>query len=90
METIFQNSIEVSLQLSRSPAPEETPFLHKYEAINILNNLLKQNCKYHFITHCVLGEIYNDVEQNSDSVRSYQKALEYFTALSSQETHKFY
>jgi tetratricopeptide (TPR) repeat protein len=64
--------------------------VHKYEAIEILNYLLKTNSQYHFITHCVLGEIYSDVEQLSDSIRSYQRALTYFTKFSAQEVHKFY
>jgi hypothetical protein len=82
--------VEVSLQLSRSAAPEETPFVHKYEAIEMLKELLKTECRYHFITHCALGELFNDVEQLSDSLRSYQQALASLTQLSTQETHKFY
>lgn len=59
LETAFQNTVEVALQLSRSAAPEETPFIHKYEAIKLLSSLLETESRYHFITHCVLGEIYN-------------------------------
>lgn len=89
LETTFQNTIEVALQLSRSAAPEETPFVHKYEAIKLLNAMLEEKSRYHFITYCVLGELYNDVEQNSDSTRSYQKALQCFEELSSLESHGF-
>lgn len=90
LQTAFQNAVEVSLQLSRSPAPEETPFVHKYEAIETLKALLDTPCRYHFITHCLLGELYNDVEQLSDSLRSYQHALDAFTHLLPEETHGFY
>jgi hypothetical protein len=55
-----------------------------------LNDLLKRECKYHFITHSVLGELFNDVEQSSDSTRSYQKALTSFELLSLQDAHRFY
>jgi hypothetical protein len=61
LQTHFQNTVEVALQLSRSPAPEETPFVHKYEAIEMLKGLLATTCRYQFITHCLLGELYNDV-----------------------------
>jgi hypothetical protein len=61
LQTHFQNTVEVALQLSRSPAPEETPFVHKYEAIEMLKGLLGTTCRYQFITHCLLGELYNDV-----------------------------
>jgi hypothetical protein len=61
LQTRYQNTVEVALQLSRSPAPEETPFVHKYEAIEMLKGLLGRTCRYHFITHCLLGELYNDV-----------------------------
>lgn len=30
LSTTFQNIIEVSLQLSKNPAPEETPYVYKY------------------------------------------------------------
>lgn len=90
LHTVFQNAVEVSLQLSRSPAPEETPFVHKYEAIETLKELLGTPCRYHFITQCLLGELYNDVEQLSDSLRSYQHALEALALLAPQEAHGFY
>lgn len=89
LETAFQNTVEVALQLSRSGAPEETPYVHKYEAIKLLNALLLNETRYHFITHCVLGELYNEVEQNSDSTRSYQRALACFEQLTSLESHAF-
>jgi hypothetical protein len=76
LETVFQNKIEVSLQLARSSAPEETPFVHKYEAIELLKKLLDNQFAFKFIVYTVLGEIYNDVEQTNDSVKSYQAALE--------------
>lgn len=84
LQTHFQNTVEVALQLSRSPAPEETPFVHKYEAIEMLKGLLGTTCRYHFITHCLLGELYNDVEQLSDSLKSYQAALAAFMQLAPQ------
>ena len=72
MGTTFQNIIEVSLQLSNNPAPEETPYVYKYEAINKLKTLLEKQHAYHFIVHLILGEIYSDVDQLSDSIRSYE------------------
>jgi hypothetical protein len=90
LETVFQNKIEVSLQLSHSNAPEETPFVHKYEAIEHLKTLLDIDHPCLFIVHCTLGEIYNDVEQTSDSVKSYQAALQELTNLPSTEIWKFY
>lgn len=90
LETVFQNKIEVSLQLARSSAPEETPFVHKYEAIEILKPLLEVEHSYKFIVFSLLGEIYNDVEQINDSVKSYQAALEKIIKLPSAEASKYY
>lgn len=39
LRTEFQNGIEVSLQLNSNPAPEETPYVYKYEAISKLKQL---------------------------------------------------
>ena len=55
LETTFQNTIEVCLQLSSSSAPEETPFIHKYEAIEKLKSLLDVNHPLNFIVYCALG-----------------------------------
>jgi hypothetical protein len=44
---------------------------------------------YKFIPHCLLGEIYNDVEQIHDSVNSYRAALNSLMALSPLETNKY-
>jgi hypothetical protein len=64
--------------------------VHKYEAIEILKKLsdVKHSCQ--FIVDCILGEIYNDVEQISDSVKSYQSALEGISKLSPTDTWKYY
>lgn len=90
LETIFQNGIEVSLQLSKKPAPEEKPFDNKYLAINKLKKLLEKEHPYNFIVHCILGEIYSDVEQNHDSNKSYTTALVELSKLSLKEVPKFY
>ena len=54
-QTTFQNTIEANLQLSKSSAPEDTPFVHKYQAIEHLKTLLEVKHPYNFITHCLLG-----------------------------------
>lgn len=64
--------------------------MRKYEAIEILKDVLSRPHPYTFIAHCVLGELYNDVEQLSDSVRSYQTALSQLTALPPCEAVRFY
>jgi hypothetical protein len=56
----------------------------------MLKTLLATPSRYHFITQCILGELYNDVEQLSDSLKSYQLALESLTHLPTQETQAFY
>jgi len=45
---------------------------------------------FNFIVHCILGEIYNDVEQINDSVKSYQSALEAISKLPPTDTWKYY
>ena len=49
LETAFQNGVEVSMQQSRLVAPEETPYIHKYEAIATLQSLNNTPHPYHFI-----------------------------------------
>ena len=55
--------------------------MHKYEAIELLKTLFHVEHQYGFIAHCVLGDIYNDVEQTNDSVKSYHLALESLSKL---------
>jgi tetratricopeptide (TPR) repeat protein len=64
--------------------------VRKYEAIEILKDVLTRSHPYTFIVHCVLGELYNDVEQLSDSVRSYQAALSQLTSLPPSDAVRFY
>ena len=45
---------------------------------------------YNFIVQCVLGEIYNDVEQINDSVKAYESALDWITKLQPTDTWKYY
>lgn len=52
--------------------------------------MLQTEHPYHFIPHIVLGEIYNEVEQTSDSVRSYEAALLSMQKLPSAQTWKYY
>ena len=89
LRTQFQNIIEVSLQLNNNPAPEETPYIYKYEAIEKLKKLLANNTPFNFIVDIVLGEIYAEVEQTSDSVRSYESALQGLANLKESEALKF-
>jgi tetratricopeptide (TPR) repeat protein len=89
LATTFQNRIEVGLQLSASPAPEETPYIHKYQAITTLKTLLERSHPYHFIVHTILGGIYSDVEQLSDSLSSYEQALAGVAELKAEEVPKF-
>lgn len=55
-----------------------------------MKSLLEVEHSYNFIVYCVLGEIYNDVEQINDSVKSYQQALDSISKLQPTETWKFY
>ena len=55
-----------------------------------MKKLLDDQFALKFIVYTVLGEIYNDVEQTNDSVKSYQAALEEFSSLKQEDTHKFY
>ena len=55
LRTHFQNIIEVSLQLNNNPAPEETPYVYKYEAITKLKKLLANDTPFNFIVDIVLG-----------------------------------
>jgi len=77
LKTSYQNIVETSLQLSKRSAPEETPYVHKYKAIENLTSLVNQYHKYpyKFIPYCILGEIYNEVEQTSDSIKNYEQSL---------------
>lgn len=52
--------------------------------------LLDVEHSYTFIVHCIMGELYNDVEQTSDSVRSYHVALQELSNVNPLETWKFY
>ena len=40
-----------------------------------MKSLLEVNHAYKFIVYTILGELYSDVEQLSDSQKSYQHAL---------------
>lgn len=53
-------------------------------------SLLEVEHSYKFIVFSLLGEIYNDVEQINDSVKSYQAALEEIIKLPSAEASKYY
>lgn len=75
LSTTFQNTIEVSQHLSKLEAPEETPYVHKYTAIKALKTLLEREHTFHFIVQLALAELYSEVDQLSDSVRSYEAAL---------------
>ena len=64
--------------------------MHKYEAIDILKQLSGVNHPYHFVVNSILGELFNDVEQISDSVKSYECALEGISRLPPTEAWKYY
>ena len=55
LRTQFQNIIEVTLQLNNNPAPEETPYVYKYEAITKLKQLISKENPFNFIPQIVLG-----------------------------------
>ena len=77
------------MQLSRMPSPEETPIDNKYKAIEILRELREVEHPFRFIVDCVLGEIYADVEQLSDSLKSYSSALRELMKLEAREVRGF-
>jgi hypothetical protein len=58
-------------------------------AIELLKPLTEVEHPYKFIPYCLLGEIYNDVEQIHDSVNSYRASLNSLMALSPLETNKY-
>lgn len=59
------------MQLSQQYAPEETPYLHKYKAIEMLKLISQKQHPYQFVVECLLGDLYSEVEQTSDSTKAY-------------------
>jgi hypothetical protein len=75
-KVIFQLAMDQARYLSAKPAPERTPYVHKYRARTVLLQALSQVQEegFHFMAYTLLGSISVDVEENGEAFRHFQKA----------------